>query len=178
MVYARILLGIWLCCVLTATAQAHQLKSAISTILFNPRTGNIEVSHRFYLHDAEHAVRAIFGHHADILGSPKTQRQFSDYVSERFTLFDDQQRPMPLQRVGYELEGRFFWVYQETAEPTTLHSMTVRNDALRDLWPSQVNTINIEGNGTLQTLVFDNTVELLRVDFSEHAQKTRNEKPL
>ena len=37
-------------------AVAHQQKIAITTVLFNPRTENIEIMHRFNLHDAEHAV--------------------------------------------------------------------------------------------------------------------------
>ncbi len=41
-------------------AAAHQQKIAITTVLFNPRTQNIEIMHRFNLHDAEHAVKALF----------------------------------------------------------------------------------------------------------------------
>lgn len=44
---------------------AHQIKAAITTVLFNPRTENIEVMHRFNLHDAEHAVKALFDKRAD-----------------------------------------------------------------------------------------------------------------
>jgi len=43
--------------------------------------------------------------------------------------------------------------------------MVVRNDALRDIWPLQVNTINIEGRGELQTLTFSDSVTLLEVNF-------------
>ena len=55
---------------------AHQQKTAFSTILFNPRTENIEIMHRFRVHDAEHAVKEILGKNADIIGSKKTQNQF------------------------------------------------------------------------------------------------------
>jgi hypothetical protein len=41
----------------------------------------------------------------------------------------------------------------------------IRHNALRDLWPSQINTINIEGKGDLQTLTFSDSVELLKVEF-------------
>lgn len=41
----------------SAQLQAHQIKAAITTVLFNQRTENIEVMHRFNLHDAEHAVK-------------------------------------------------------------------------------------------------------------------------
>jgi hypothetical protein len=152
---------------------AHQQKTAISTVLFNPRTNNIEIMHRFRVHDAEHAVKEILGKNADIIGSKKTQKQFGDYVHQRFNLFDNDDQALPLKMVGVELDGKFFWVYQETTQstqpshPNQLDNMTIRHDALRDLWPEQVNTINIEGKGKLQTLTFTDSVELLKLTF-EH----------
>lgn len=146
---------------------AHQQKSAISTVLFNPRTSNIEISHRFRLHDAEHAVKEIWGKNADILDSKITQKQFTEYVNQRFTVLDSQNKMLPLSMVGYEIEGQFFWVYQETSEPTKLANISIRHDALRDIWPSQVNTINVEGKGALQTLTFTDSVELLTVGFAQ-----------
>jgi hypothetical protein len=143
---------------------AHQQKSAISTVLFNPRTDNIEIMHRFRVHDAEHAVKQIFGKEADIIDSKKTQEQFGGYVNQRFYLFDDDQ-PLPLKMVGVELDGKFFWVYQETTQPTKIDNMTIRHDALRDIWPEQINTINVEGKGKLQTLTFTDSVELLKLIF-------------
>ncbi|NCP66035.1 MAG: hypothetical protein GW763_05785 [Paraglaciecola sp.] len=146
-------------------ASAHQQKAAISTVLFNPRTQNIEIAHRFDIHDAEHAVKEIFGKDADILDSALTQQQFGDYVQQRFFLYTSGKEKLDLKLVGHEIEGKFFWVYQETAVPTTLQNMVVRNDALRDIWPLQVNTINIEGRGELQTLTFSDSVTLLEVNF-------------
>ena len=54
-------------------SSAHQQKSAISTISFNAKTHNIEIIHRFRMHDAEHAVKHIFGKNADIIKSDKTK---------------------------------------------------------------------------------------------------------
>ena len=46
------LVGLLLLCLLPL-AWAHQDREAITQVLFNPRTGNIEVMHRFLLHDVE-----------------------------------------------------------------------------------------------------------------------------
>lgn len=142
---------------------AHQQKAATTKVFFNPRTGNIEVMHRFYLHDAEHAVRQIFGKSADIISSPETQSLFADYVSERFAMTDDGVTPMPLTPVGFEIERRFFWVYQETPMREGIEELTFRHDALRDLWPEQINTINVEGMGAVKTATFDGSVEVASV---------------
>ena len=146
-------------------ASAHQIKAAITTVLFNTRTENIEVMHRFNLHDAEHAVKVLFDKNADILDDKGTQKAFADYVAARFRLLDAQNDSLLLKTVGYETEGKFFWVYQETEQPPELEGLRIRHDALRDVWPAQVNTLNVEGQGDIKTLTFRDNVELLSVEF-------------
>lgn len=146
-----------------APAFAHQQKAAITKVLFNPRTGNIEVMHRFYLHDAEHAVRQIFGGDADIISSKQTQSLFADYVGERFAMTDDGVNPLPLSAVGFEIDRNFFWVYQETPVKPDISELTFRHDALRDLWPQQINTVNVEGAGPIRTATFNGAIEVASV---------------
>ena len=152
----------------SAQLQAHQIKAAITTVLFNQRTENIEVMHRFNLHDAEHAVKALFDKHADIMDDIDTQQAFADYVAKHFAILDSEGEPLALAKVGFEVEGKHFWVYQETAEPPALEGLKIRHDALRDLWPKQVNTINVEGKGDIKTLTFADSVNLLEVSFKGH----------
>lgn len=151
-----------------AQAQAHQIKAAITTVLFNPRTENIEVMHRFNLHDAEHAVKRLFDKKADILDNKDTQRAFAEYATERFAVLNAQGEALALNTVGFETEGKFFWVYQETDQPPALKGLQIRHNALRDLWPSQVNTLNVEGKGDIKTLRFEGNATLLKVEFGGH----------
>ena len=147
-------------------AHAHQLKAAISTALFNPRTGDIEVMHRFYSHDAEHAVRRITGRNSDLLDDPADRMRFAVYVHERFELTGIGAALEPLTLVGAELDGDFLWVYQRTPVPQDrLEGLEARFDAMRDLWPSQVNTLNVERGGHVRTLVFDANDSTLRLRF-------------
>lgn len=148
---------------------AHQQKAAITKVLFNSRTDNLEVMHRFYLHDAEHAVREIFGNQADIIHSQKTQKTFSQYVARRFALFNEGEQ-LPLKTIGFEVDGRFFWVYQETKQPANVTKLTAKHHALRDLWQNQNNMLNFEGKGKVKTLNFDGSEELLTVEFEEQHQ--------
>lgn len=153
---------------LSAPTFAHQIKTAISTVLFNERTGNIEAMHRFYLHDAEHAVHHVFGKNADIISDTATQDKFASYVSERFNVLADD-KALPMSKVGFEVEGKFFWVYQETPLPDTVQTLKVTHNALRDIWPDQINTVNIErmlnGEREIDTLTFQKSTELLKVEF-------------
>lgn len=150
---------------LSLGATAHQQKQAITTMLFNPRTSNIEVMHRFNLHDAEHAVKQLFTGDADIYHDARTQQRFTKYVIERFSLFTENKEIL-LTTVGYELEGKHFWVYQEAPDPQSLSSLTVVHNVLRDIWQQQTNTLNIEGKGEIKTLIFTNNTEALSVSLT------------
>ena len=139
---------------LTPVVQAHQQKEAITRVLFNPRTNNIEVMHRFLLHDVEHAVKVLREGKADILGSKSDRDFFADYVYRRFSITDQDGRVLPLTPIGNEIEGRFLWVYSETPIPETLSALRVQHDALRDIWPAQVNLVNVEYNGQVRSASF------------------------
>lgn len=132
--------------------QAHQQKEAISSILFNDRTGNIEIAHRFYVHDAEHAVKHLLNNKADLIQDNKAQSAFADYVTKRFQLKLDQSTPLILQTVGFEVVDKFFWVYQEKAYLSKPKQIEVKFDALMELWASQRNIINFEGLGPIRSL--------------------------
>lgn len=159
------LILIVLCC-LSMQLSAHEMKSAITKVLFNPRTGNIEVMHRFYLHDAEHAVKKLLDKSADLIAKQSTRDSFALYVSSHFQLKSSDQ-DLKLTLVGNELDGRFFWVYQEVAIPKQLQQLQLRHDSLQSLWPDQVNVVNIEGRGKVKTLKFTPSQQWQQVQLGE-----------
>jgi len=153
-----------LCC-LSLQLSAHEMKSAITKVLFNQRTGNIEIMHRFYVHDAEHAVKKLLDKSADLLAKQSTRDSFALYVSSHFQLKADGQ-DLNLKLVGNELDGRFFWVYQEVAIPQQLTQLQLRHDSLQTMWKEQVNVVNIEGRGKVKTLKFTAEQQWQQVQFS------------
>lgn len=146
----------------SGVAWAHQQKAALTEILFNERSGNLEVVHRFYLHDAEHAIRDVVDADADIINSPESQRRFAEYVQGSFAIVNDAGRSLELRPVGHEVEGNFFWVYQEISLPENMNSMTVINNSLREIWSTQINTVNIKKEGQVTSLTFRDQVEQLQ----------------
>lgn len=137
-----------------AGAQAHQQKAAVSSVLFNDRSHNVEIYHRFYIHDAEHAVKHLFGKKGDIIASKSTQKQFADYIAHQFELRDFQGQTLPLKLLGYEVEGKFFYVYQELPIPANLKGLVIKQSALLEIWSQQQNLVNVEGRGPIQSLQF------------------------
>ncbi|MEO0345795.1 MAG: DUF6702 family protein [Pseudomonadota bacterium] len=150
---------------LACSAVAHQAREAVTRVLFNNRTGNIEVMHRFLVHDAEHAVRDILGADADILGSEATRDQFAAYVSKRFKMRDQDDNWLELTPVGHEIEGQFLWVYAETPIPENLEALAMSHNALRDIWPDQVNLVTIERDGESQSALFAGGAPSVTIEF-------------
>ncbi|WP_372762350.1 DUF6702 family protein [Pseudoalteromonas sp.] len=148
---------VWLiivCVLVASSAMAHQLKSSVTTVLFNQRTNNIELMHRFYLHDTEHAVATLFNGKIDIISNKQDQQRFAKYVESHVALTTLDGSPLALNFVGAQVDGKFFWVYQEAPIPADIAGIKMSNGALRDLWPAQVNMVNVEGKGKIKTLHF------------------------
>ncbi len=146
---------------------AHKLKTAFSIVLFNQRTNNLEVMHRFYLHDAEEAVWELIDKKADIIGDQDTQAQFTQYVINRFAMKDQTGKDIPLELVGFQNDAGFFWVYQEIKQPQDLTELHIKHDALRDIWDEQFNVVNIEGLEQIVTLSFSGSDTWLTAKLTE-----------
>lgn len=145
---------------------AHQQKMAITRVELNPRTNMLEIMHRFDLHDAEHAVSEIFGGGADIISSKLTQSQFADYVAERFGIYYPNNDALPMTLVGFEIEGKHLWVYQETPKPQKTLGLQIVHNALRDIWFAQTNTVNVKLDKQIETLTFTDNTEVLSIEFA------------
>lgn len=156
-----------ICLFMTGYSYGHQQKTAVTSVSFNHRLQYIEVMHRFYLHDAEHAVKVLFDPSADILSNTETQQTFAEYVQLQFDLKQDNGKSIPLTFVGVELDGKYLWVYQESPIPKDLTGLSISNGALHELWPAQINLVNVEGKGKVKSVIFDNESSWLNVDLAD-----------
>jgi len=164
----RVLSVALLALVLHGASFAHVQKAAVTRVLFNPNTHNIEVMHRFLVHDAEHAASLIFGERQGLLESAESRELFSSYVRNRFAIqatdVDGKSSELLLDYVGCEIDGQFLWVYQEYPDTTEIKALSVVNSALRDIWPDQENLVNIEKSGQIYTLNFSGSDDMLSVE--------------
>ena len=159
--------GVLLGSLVLLTGEAHQQKNAVTRILFNENTGNIEVMHRFFIHDAEHAAGLIFGERQMLAESRESRELFSSYVINRFSIEasfrEGNSEVLDLSYVGEEVDGQFLWVYQEVPAQDDITAFTIVNLTLRDVWSDQSNLVNIERDGSVYSLTFDGSAEVLTV---------------
>lgn len=162
--FAPILVSVFTWLLVVPNSFAHEQKTAVTRILFNPASENIEVMHRFLVHDAEHAAGKVFGVGQNLLESAESRELFSSYVINRFSidaeLSTGEAIEMELKYVGAEVDGQFLWVYQETRNIDAIASFTMVNMALRDVWPDQSNLVNVERDGEVYSVLFDAGAEV------------------
>ncbi|MEO1101575.1 MAG: DUF6702 family protein [Pseudomonadota bacterium] len=144
-------------------ALAHPQKVAVTQILFNDRTDQLEIAHRFALHDAENAAAQMSDVRPDLIGSAKARQDFAAYVVGGFSLRDGDDRPIALTLLGTEIEAGYLWVYQEATLPDGKPSLTIRQDALRDVWPEQTNLVTVEHGKVFRSLTFKDGAQALTV---------------
>lgn len=133
---------------------AHQQKIAISTISHNPRTNLLEVTHRVPLHDAEHALKSRGAIAPDIVANVETRRMFARYVSNRFSIGQEEADPVELLLLGSEIEGGYIYIYQEASSPGPGAELLIFSGIMTDIWSRQESRVNM-GSGThVETLIF------------------------
>ena len=152
---ALLIIG-WLGCAWAASA--HQQKEAYITLFVNPNTKMFEITHRFLIHDAQHIISEVLKNSdqgqettPDLISNPATQSAFADYVERNFMIADQDKSPIKVESIGYELEGKYFWVYQETVTPSA-NKFFIKHQAFQEVWPDQTNHINLEVNGKVSSL--------------------------
>lgn len=137
-------------------AIAHEQKAALTDIFYNERTGNLEIAHRFSLHDAEHTLHKVTNSKADLVQSPEAQAAFAKYVAEHFSLWATETETIKLTMVGQEVERGYLWVYQETKIPKPNRaSFSIENTILQDAVKGQINTVNVRFRSKVATFVFE-----------------------
>lgn len=162
----RLLAAVMVATATLAPAAAHQQKAAITTVAVNPRSGTLEVAHRFYLHDAEHALAELTGRVINLHAASEDRQSFASMVAASFALTEPDGTPVPLQLLGSEVERGYLWVYQEGPGEALVDGLRVRASALREVWPTQINTVNFTTPAGIASLQFQGATQVLTLNLT------------
>lgn len=135
-------------------ATAHRAKAALTSVVWNERTGLLEITHRLHVHDAREALARVTDLEQPDLGSLEARARLALYVEKHFGLAEPGGDALALELVGAELDGDHVFVFQEAALESPPGALEVRCDFLQEVFPSQLNTVNVEIGGPVRTLVF------------------------
>ncbi|MBT4519491.1 MAG: hypothetical protein HOC23_05750 [Halieaceae bacterium] len=158
----RLLLGI-VALVPTLVSWAHRAPGSLTTIAWNATSGYTEIVHRLHSHDIERGLASILGIAEFSIMDVKARARAALYVEQHFQVEKDSRDLRPIL-VGAELVGQYLFVYQELQQRLQ-GEMRIRNDILRDLYPAQLNQVNIDDDGVVRTLFFSGNKGWLDVEF-------------
>jgi hypothetical protein len=154
--YITSVIGAAMLCI-AALSYADRQPGSLSTIKKNRETGAVEIIHRLHNHDAELGVMAALGDKTLTLDKLVGRAQLALYVEDRFVVAALTEEgigaPLDLELIGAELDGEFILVYQEYNGKLPAQ-LAVRDDILRDVFPEQVNHVNIATGGEVHSLIF------------------------
>ena len=146
---------------------AHRQPEALTSISFNENTETWEIVHRFHAHDAERAMALLRKETNFDLEDLEDRARFALYVEASFEIRDARtNETVSLSLVGAELDDQDILVFQETQAQLT-GNLAIRNNALRELFPRQTNTVNLSNGSTTRTLVFSGEDRWKRTELGE-----------
>lgn len=151
--------------VVAGLGEAHRAPGSLTTIEWNPRSGKTEIVHRLHSHDAELGVGTIVGEPRLSTLSIEGRAYIALYVEERFAIRQNG-KPLALDLLGAELAADDLLVYQEFAGRLD-GQIEVRDDILRDVFPAQINQVNIEDGDVVRTLAFSDDDDWRSFSFTE-----------
>lgn len=135
-------------------AHAHNFHMGIADISFNQRSGNTEIVHTYTAHDLSTLLTNLYGRNFD-LGQKDSEAPLRRYVEQQFYLEGPDQKRLPLQWVGFKADADSVVIFQEIAGVKLAPGTRIHNGLLIDFLPTQKNTVNLQADGPIQTLIFD-----------------------
>jgi hypothetical protein len=146
-------------------AAAHRQHISWTAVEWNQETQNLEVVHRIHEHDAQLLLAQQSNRPVD-LTRLQDRALLAIYVEDHFNLLisDKTTSTKVLKLLGAELEDSYILVFQELKLDKPPTSMTLHASLLMDLFPDQINMINIKVNEPVTTLKFQLDDEVVEVE--------------
>lgn len=146
----RMLLVVAVASAALSPAAAHRGHDALSVVTI-AADGTLIVSHRFAAADIEPALGAIAPAAQPSLDDPAAVTALVAYLGRQFTLASER-GPIKLTPGAVELGAAEVRIAFTGTAPRPLRRLTVSSDLLGDVYPGQVNQVNIRFGAVTRTL--------------------------
>jgi hypothetical protein len=131
-------------------ARPHGNHSSLTTIDYVSKTQEVQATVVLVTQDLEDFLRFQTKRPLELDRTEGVDKLVFDAVRRWLVVRDKQSRTLPWKWVGMEVKAMYVAIYLETKAPT-LAGATIRNRALLDWLPSQVNQVTIRVDGTGKT---------------------------
>ncbi|NVK28453.1 MAG: hypothetical protein HWE14_10445 [Flavobacteriia bacterium] len=134
----------------------HEYYVSVGEMSLNPTSNQLEIAIRIFTDDLEYAL-AQAGHEGlDVVNDPSSAEHVSDYILEKFRLWNDEGREINLFYVGMEGDAEGVFVYLETKVKNGLpNEVQIRHAVLMESFPAQINILHYSHPDNPTSLRFD-----------------------
>lgn len=142
---------------LAAASLAHRVNSVATTVKrVAAEDSQIiwQITHQVHFHDAERALVNITGNPRLSLLDVKPRAQLLLHMTKEFALATGDGTPIPLDPIGGEVDGDYAYFYLSSAPIKTHTDLLIHNQLFTTLFDGQLNTVNVDAAGRVQTVGF------------------------
>ncbi|SIQ51205.1 DUF6702 family protein [Pontibacter lucknowensis] len=151
----RIILVVLMLSFTSLTAHAHDYHASITDARYNPRTQSLEVAVKVFMDDLENALSQKSKSKVTYSQAPQVQQLVQEYIGSALTFELEKGKPLRHTFVGAEQEADVVWVYLEVPVKTqNLTHLYVRNVVLHELFNDQMNIVNLDYKGKVNSSLF------------------------
>jgi hypothetical protein len=140
------------CCCMAA--HAHLFHVGITDVSFNQKTGSTEFVHTYMTHDVEALLANLYQRQFD-LSQPEDEAILRKYVEKKFWVEAADKTRLPLRWVGLTVDAQKVVIYQEIENTPLSKAASIHDEVLIDFIAEQSNTLNVQDNGMIRSLIFD-----------------------
>lgn len=145
---------------------AHKFYTSIAHAEYNSETKSLEVSTRIFPDDLELALTKRSGKVVTLDGTKDVAALALGYLQETFELKDAAGHIQKLSWVGMDAKVDVVWVYFEIKLPAAPERMLLRDRLLCELFPEQVNVVQLINGERKNELIFKRDNDFQAVTFN------------
>ncbi|WP_375417125.1 DUF6702 family protein [uncultured Hymenobacter sp.] len=140
-------------------ALAHAYHASIAELRYNPAQKQVEISLKVFTDDFERALSQGQPTPVHLDQQPRAGALAAAYLQRSLRVGTRPGESLPLQFVGMQHEADAYWLYARVALPPSatakpLTRLHLRQGLLLDLFPDQMNIVNLEARGRKQSVLF------------------------
>jgi len=139
---------------LGTAAHAHRFHAGMTDIAFNQATGSTEIVHTYMAHDIEALLANLYQRQFD-LTQAEDEAVLRKYVEKRFFIEAADKSRLPVRWVGLGVDAESVTIYQEIEKTALSGAALIHDEVLIDFMPDQVNTVNLNREGSTRTFTFE-----------------------
>ncbi|MBX2924126.1 MAG: hypothetical protein KF746_18140 [Chitinophagaceae bacterium] len=126
----------------------HPYYVSVTEIEYIQTNKEIGIACKIFADDFEQALKEMYHTKIDLYNTKDTAltgKQIAGYISKHLQLLADG-KPVPLQYLGFEIEGEAAWCYFSSANIAPFQQIQVFNDLLYEYKKEQVNLMHVKVN--------------------------------